>query len=283
MLEMSIHRSYDPLVRVVSHVAPAAVVPLLQRWLADMREAASVLWLRVSPSMTNMMESMQLAIVGLRRCSLIFPSFLEKLLMIGEVVDEPRSSADLSSGRRLPQEMRMKAIKFRCDFEGLNRWDVIASLIESSTPSRARVVEVGVGSGRTSAFLLNHFSDLRILGVDPYSTEREHNLPQAEKIYAAHRDRARLLRSTSAQAVQDEQLSRDGWDVVDLVFIDARKGYESQVGYIQDWSARIREGGCLCGHDAALTYPGLVEAVLALAPSHRTLHFGPADMWWWCT
>lgn len=68
------------------------------------------------------------------------------------------------------------------------------------------------------------------------------------------------------------------WPSVDCVFIDAAHDYENVKADIRRWWPKIREGGCLVGHDANHKWPG-VERAIADSFDLMRVGFAPDSIW----
>jgi len=157
------------------------------------------------------------------------------------------------------------------------------SLVPPPPRSAQRAVEVGVRSGYTSAYLLDHVPRLSLLSVDPYAEvdplyakgDPLRQFQNVRRMLSRYGDRSRLLRQTSERAAARVN------GTFDLVFIDADHGYESVQTDIRCWFPRVREGGLLSGHDYSARFPGVVQAVNEFTLTvGATLHLGPAFTWW---
>jgi trans-aconitate methyltransferase len=153
---------------------------------------------------------------------------------------------------------------------------VIGDLIEEHGLSRG--AEIGVGTGPTTAALMERFPDLNWLAVDywpaglPLHYGGELNADQqAERrekfmrIVARYPERLDLLEMPSVAAAEHVA---DG--SLDLVFIDADHSYEGCKADILAWRSKVRPGGWLMGHDYHKgNFPGVVQAVDELVPGAR--------------
>lgn len=119
-----------------------------------------------------------------------------------------------------------------------------------------KIAELGVRKGDTFLYLMEHCPDLRVIGVDlwstiPYrTTDNLSNWPHKEneefvrKHAEKYGNRAILVKDTTENAskqVEDDSL--------DLVFIDADHKFESVVKDIKLWEPKVRLGGWVSGHD----------------------------------
>lgn len=154
----------------------------------------------------------------------------------------------------------------------LRRWEVLAGLVEQM---KARTfVEVGCKAGGTTAYLLDHFPELRAIAIDPWApmpNEAEdysdHDFAEIEKTFwkniGANTDRVEMWRQTS------EYSAKCHYGNADIVFIDAGHDFESCLADINAWYPLVREGGYLCGHDYQQKFPGVMRAVAQSFPLLR--------------
>lgn len=154
----------------------------------------------------------------------------------------------------------------------LRRWDFLSNLMKLE--GFQSLVEVGCKEGRTTGHVLANVPGSRVVAIDPWivqprtadeplTSDRETYADwDFEKIEAEfwtnvgeHTERCVMKRMTS------EQASRDVFDLVDVVFIDALHDYESVKQDIELWWPKIRVGGYLTGHDYQHKFPGTMRAV----------------------
>lgn len=169
------------------------------------------------------------------------------------------------------------------------RWHVLSKLVAGlEGDSRGRplhVVEVGVNNAVTSEYLLSHFPDLQLDGIDPYiGVDAIHE--EASKRFARFGGRARLARLRS-QAAASHFAPRS----LDLVFIDGDHARDAVAQDLQLWYPRVRQGGLLVGHDLFNpAYEGVLEALLhhinetssasPTSDSKQVIHFAADYVWW---
>eukprot|EP00933_Yihiella_yeosuensis_P082378 TRINITY_DN9622_c0_g1_i1.p1 TRINITY_DN9622_c0_g1~~TRINITY_DN9622_c0_g1_i1.p1 ORF type:complete len:421 (-),score=57.98 TRINITY_DN9622_c0_g1_i1:82-1344(-) len=160
--------------------------------------------------------------------------------------------------------------------------------VESQQLSMA---EVGVFLANTSTSLLKRFPKLNMLLVDPYHLHTTTHLdefqmieefyvsPQATfelaaKMTQPFRNRATHILQTSKEAAH--WVRRES---MDLVFLDGDHRLESVASDIQAWWPTVRPGGILAGHDFALSFPGVVEAVARFVVPHGLRLFIAPEVW----
>ena len=157
----------------------------------------------------------------------------------------------------------------------LRRWDVIAGLCQSIDAKT--FVEVGCKEGRTTGFVLAQCPDIRVIAIDPWTTQPKSDDPTREtyddwdfeKIerefwenVGEHKGRCQQFRCTSEEyaneSMNDAGRPRERFDVI---FIDALHDYASVVQDISIWWPLVREGGFLVMHDFNHNWPGVMRAV----------------------
>jgi len=164
----------------------------------------------------------------------------------------------------------------------LRRWEVLAGLAEQM---KARTfVEVGCKAGGTTAYLLDHFPELRAIAIDPWAPMEndaedytDHDFAEIERAFwkniGIHKDRCTMLRETSLAAAMWAKLPRASGPLCeqpfDLVFIDAGHDYENALADINAWWPLVKQGGYLCGHDYQQKFPGVMRAVAQSFPLLR--------------
>merc|ERR1712232_91847 len=88
------------------------------------------------------------------------------------------------------------------------------------------------------------------------------NLQSARSEIRPHRHRARLCRRTStiaARAIAACQMLWRRWERVDLVYIDGAHDEEAVFRDVKLWSARVRQGGIVAGHDYSMETMGVAQ------------------------
>lgn len=146
-------------------------------------------------------------------------------------------------------------------------------------------VEVGVFDGGTSEYLLKSFPNLRIVGVDPYSSYYEYDQERLDKAMATadarlsgFEERYVHIRENSVKAA-----ARLPDDSFDFVFIDADHSYDAVSQDISAWYPKVRSGGLFCGHD--YRWPEVTKAVGEFSERSRLDGFFTpveSDIWWFC-
>lgn len=114
-----------------------------------------------------------------------------------------------------------------------------------------RGAEVGVFRGETSALLLNSFSDLHLVMIDPWievgfrsKFSIDDARREARELTEFAKKRRTIIREHSHQAAR---YFEDEW--FDFVFIDANHKYEGVKEDIGLWWPKVKPGGLLLGHD----------------------------------
>jgi predicted O-methyltransferase YrrM len=128
-------------------------------------------------------------------------------------------------------------------------------------------VEVGVGWGGFSEFLLASCSSLTLYSVDPWTDEcPEFRLGSKE--YTASRlakygDRSQIVVMTSSDAaftIED--------DTVDFIYIDGDHSGAAVAADLEAWWPKLKVDGIIAGHDYQANRPDLVGSVDAFAKVH---------------
>lgn len=126
------------------------------------------------------------------------------------------------------------------------------------------IVEVGVKFGRTTFFLLDNLSDIKLFSID-----RDISMFYNNEVKKKYGDRLIPIQGLSwdvADQVTDNS--------VDLVFIDADHSYPAVKKDIIAYIPKLKQGGILSGHD--IDYPGVNRAVNELIEKYDV---GPNHVW----
>jgi predicted O-methyltransferase YrrM len=155
-----------------------------------------------------------------------------------------------------------------------------------------RGAEIGLSSGETSQYLLQHNPSLHMVGVDArrafpghapddfLNWDHAHLKSVAEVNLAPYADRFRYIEALSveaAQAVTDASM--------DFVFIDADHSEAAVRTDILAWLPKIKAEGWITGHD--ISYPTVRAAVDDMIPRYQigpdVVWFRPVHPWsnWW--
>ncbi|CAE8627582.1 unnamed protein product, partial [Polarella glacialis] len=170
-------------------------------------------------------------------------------------------------------------------FDGLEL--LLLKLADGSDGAPLLMAEVGVWHAELSEQLLERFSSLRMLLVDPYhlrpgGTPKDQLQGYSAKALDLGSSRTQRYRDRATHVVQASVAAAD-WvasESVDLVFIDGDHSYEGAASDIAAWWPTVRPGGILAGHDYTLIWPGVVRAVNELGVNRGlAVHFTP-EIWW---
>jgi len=150
-------------------------------------------------------------------------------------------------------------------------------------------VLVGVGFGGHPETILQRTNVEILYGIDPYQHRDDYedpfNLPQSEfeelyrftlKRMERFGTRYQHIRKTSIEAAEEVR------DDLDFTYIDGDHSYKAVLEDLSTWSAKIRNGGILGGHDYECPdFPGVKRAV-----DEFLLRFGwqihtEGEMVWW--
>lgn len=130
--------------------------------------------------------------------------------------------------------------------------------------------EVGVAEGIYSKVLCLHIPDIELYCVDiwsRYSKKGEND--QARALALAHEKLdvygARFIRKPSAEAVRDFADAS-----LDFVYIDGDHSFDFVMQDLILWSAKVKPGGVIAGHDYyRFKGAGVVDAVNAYTHAHQ--------------
>eukprot|EP00929_Paragymnodinium_shiwhaense_P079773 TRINITY_DN41586_c0_g1_i1.p1 TRINITY_DN41586_c0_g1~~TRINITY_DN41586_c0_g1_i1.p1 ORF type:complete len:402 (+),score=105.09 TRINITY_DN41586_c0_g1_i1:118-1323(+) len=135
---------------------------------------------------------------------------------------------------------------------------------------RLRMAEVGVWKADLSEVLLERFPTLEMLLVDPYHLRNAGeggDQGYSSEAMDTATERTQRFRARATHVVQRSVTAAE-WiepESLDLVFVDGDHSYEGAKGDIEAWWPALRAGGIMAGHDYTLTWPGVIEAVNAVA------------------
>jgi len=147
------------------------------------------------------------------------------------------------------------------------RWHVISDFVESEGYTLG--VELGVKFGETTSYLLDHFPNLKMIGVDLMKPRNGQLYPGQEN----YKDWEFDLYKNSIEGIETKNgarfemltcSTRDAADtlkgtLVDFVFIDADHSMKGVLEDIVAWRPLVRSGGMLFGHD--INWPTVYAAV----------------------
>ena len=141
------------------------------------------------------------------------------------------------------------------------RWYVLEKIIKERGYTIG--AELGVWRGKTYKHLLSECSNLTLIGVDLYEPQPDSEGPEKwvpgenghewdhDKYYRDIQsfqnkigERARFYKMTTLDAAKEVEDAS-----LDFVFIDADHSYEGVKNDIAAWSPKVRNGGCVIGHD----------------------------------
>lgn len=130
--------------------------------------------------------------------------------------------------------------------------------------------EVGVEHGRFAATICRAARGVALKCVDPWRAFSHHTDAEMEDIYQNARLRldrfgVEFIRKPSLEAVRDVA---DG--SLDFVYVDGLHDFDSVIQDVIQWSAKVRPGGIVAGHDYFKTYGyGVIHAVDAYTRAHN--------------
>jgi len=116
-------------------------------------------------------------------------------------------------------------------------------------------VEIGVYKGEYSEKLCK--AGLKVIGVDPYIVYQNYRKHSKEMDYEVMYEMAKkvlesygstLIKKTSMDALEDIPD-----ESLDFIYIDGNHSIRYIIEDIYEWNKKIKKGGCISGHDYALT------------------------------
>lgn len=175
----------------------------------------------------------------------------------------------------------------------MKRWDVLSRLLRHRP--HAIGAEIGVQAGRTTRHLLRSLPGLRTLYcVDPwqlypdYELDRVHPADEWPSQRMLDQDRARFMavetefpgRIVVVSMTSERAAAVVPDDALDFAFIDANHLYDYIRRDLQIWSAKVKPGGVVAGHDYAFPVDAWgVQRAVDEAFGDR-VHVEPDYVWW---
>lgn len=176
--------------------------------------------------------------------------------------------------------------------------DVYDQVVKEA-PNFATCVEVGVGFGRSIAYLaaesLRITKALRIYGVDPFVDDWQSDKPTwganhrpwaleqggpfNAVVSAMHKSAPKELEAVNllrCRSVQAARMFDDG--SLFFVFIDGSHHYADVEADLWEWGPKVMKGGIFAGHDHTESFPGVVRAVGERWTDGKTEQRGAC--WW---
>jgi hypothetical protein len=134
--------------------------------------------------------------------------------------------------------------------------------------------EIGVAEGRFSEVICRANPTIHLLCVDPWrpydGNGRGRPQPQQDAALAAAHDRLAPYHITWVRALSAVAASLVNVASLDFVFIDGNHGEAYVRQDLELWSARVRPGGIISGHDFyAFAGAGVIQAVCAFTQGHH--------------
>lgn len=166
----------------------------------------------------------------------------------------------------------------------MHRADVLISLLKDRPPGTG--AEIGVRTGETSARLLAALPGLeRLWCVDPWEAYPEYARSEAKpggtheflaQAYESfHTAMARHWRRVWVLRLKSQKAASVVPTGLDFVFIDGCHAAKWVAQDIRIWSALVKPGGLVAGHDYSIA--GVRKAVDALSVK---VEHGDDDTWW---
>jgi len=120
------------------------------------------------------------------------------------------------------------------------------------------VVEVGVGNGGFSRYLLESCSGITLFSIDPWEgvDSRPGGKQKTYEKLAKYDTRSKILDLKSVEGSQQfEDLS------IDFVYIDSDHSFDAVKQDLACWWPKIKLSGIMAGHDYDLRQSGVIKAV----------------------
>lgn len=149
-------------------------------------------------------------------------------------------------------------------------------------------IEIGIGEGTTSHFLLSNKPDLTLYTIDPLSEyiDWNGNVLYSDGDVAYHKINSLLSpfqdRWIHYRETSDKALERFEDNKFDFVFIDGLHEYEQVLLDCKNYWNKIKSGGIFSGHDfkviecvgrAVREFSNVVKSDINYLPKN--------DVWWW--
>lgn len=155
---------------------------------------------------------------------------------------------------------------------GSMNYNVLRNILkQGQVIQRGLGAEIGVLYGDTSAYLLQEFSGLSLISIDPYLEYQEEGSDRSQATMSEYEAIARQkLQAFGNRSILIKDFSENAVHQVrdndlDFVFIDALHTYEAVKQDLKAWYPKVRSGGLVAGHD--YRWGGVGQAVNEFAAS----------------
>ena len=152
--------------------------------------------------------------------------------------------------------------------------------------------EIGIHTGETTDFLLRNLPNIETYyAIDPWKIYKMYNgsmyRKPSNKIYksmkAAFKKYCEVIKPFENKVVTYKMTSVDASRYIpenslDWVFIDANHEYEYIKENLRIWSAKVKPGGLVSGHDYGNKWKGIKKAVNEFVPLNK-LSVHPHYVW----
>lgn len=138
--------------------------------------------------------------------------------------------------------------------------------------------EIGVADARFSTYLCERMPLIELYCIDPWEpykgNKRGGGVGQQHENYAIAKEQlkdynATLIRKMSIDAIRDFEDSS-----LDFVYIDGNHTFDYVMIDLILWSAKVKSGGIIAGHDYYhFRWAGVVEAIDAYIKAHSVRHW----------
>jgi len=147
-------------------------------------------------------------------------------------------------------------------------------------------IEIGVGEGINSHYLLSNLSHLHLYTVDPFINYKDWNGNDLDQNRAFLITMGRLSefkdRWTHYRESSDQAVYNFNNEEYDFIFIDGLHTYDQVLNDCKNYWSKIKKGGLFCGHD----YKVISEVRQAIdtfanEKSYNVNYLYKNDVWWW--
>ncbi len=128
-------------------------------------------------------------------------------------------------------------------------------------------VEIGLGFGSHSEFLLKNSNLTKLYSIDPFDisiAEYYDGLESTIKKLTPFGDRSTFIRKTSEDAISEFEDNS-----IDFIYVDGDHRYELALLDLRLWYPKLKKGGLFSGHDYIGGQPGVINAVNEFAQQNN--------------
>ena len=162
-----------------------------------------------------------------------------------------------------------KIVQMRSKETEQGLFDLIEHINKISPTKNLRLIEIGAYTGESTSIFCQHFKS--VITIDRFMNcmdvlDGNVVFGSMAKIYEAFLERMskysnyRLIKKTSDEAFK-ELTDKPVAEYFDVVYIDGDHRYEQVKKDVVNYSAIVKRGGFLAGHDYCNDYEGVIRAV----------------------